>query len=131
MMRHVCRVVWLVGLVLVVGVAYGAEQPKRGAANAVMVEKGPDLDGTMKDAVWAQCPEMPMGSCTGEDLQKYKTWGRVLFSPLFSFSLSLGNGSASQFDPDGEKLFVFRPLFADHRIFSRRKVQRLQSFLQL
>lgn len=53
--------------------------PKRGEAWAVHVEKGPKIDGTLKDPLWEKCKPWPMGACTAENPQKYKTEARVLF----------------------------------------------------
>jgi len=63
--------------------ASGAEPelPRRGEAAAVVVEKGPAIDGTMSDPLWAKCPPWPMGACTSDDPQKYKTRTKVLFGP--------------------------------------------------
>ncbi len=55
--------------------------PTRGRARAVIVKKGPAIDGTMKDPVWRRCPRWPMGACTSGDPLKSATWGRVLFDP--------------------------------------------------
>jgi hypothetical protein len=61
--------------------AEAAQTPRRGEAVAVMVEEGPAIDGTMNDPLWAKCPPWPMGACTSDDPQKYKTWVKVLFDP--------------------------------------------------
>jgi lysophospholipase L1-like esterase len=39
----------------------------------------------MKDTVWDQCPPWPLGKCTSEDLQRHKTWARVLFDGTHVF----------------------------------------------
>jgi len=57
------------------------EPPNRGEATAVMVEKGPAIDGTMNDPLWKKCPPWPMGDCTSEQPQKYETRAKVLFGP--------------------------------------------------
>jgi len=57
------------------------QPPRRGEAVAVMVEKGPAIDGTMNDPLWEKCPPWPMGDCTSQQPQKYKTWAKVLFGP--------------------------------------------------
>jgi len=73
---------WLGAIaVLAVGTWGSAATAKRGEAAAACVEKGPALDGTMKGPVWEKCPPWPLGACTSENPQKYKTWARVLFDP--------------------------------------------------
>ncbi|KKL54204.1 hypothetical protein LCGC14_2267760, partial [marine sediment metagenome] len=53
--------------------------PRRGEMRAVIVAKGPAVDGTLADPVWAKCPELPLGECTGRGPGMLKTTARVLF----------------------------------------------------
>jgi len=53
--------------------------PTRGEAVAVNLPAGPACDGTMEDATWQKCPPWPLGACTSNNSQRYKTWAKVLF----------------------------------------------------
>lgn len=53
--------------------------PRRGRMRAVIVEAGPAVDGTLKSPVWAKCPPLTLGECTGEGPGRFKTTARVLF----------------------------------------------------
>lgn len=83
MKREKSRVVTLamlffVGLGLDVP-AVADEAVARGRTAAVLVEKGPALDGTMADPVWSKGALLPMGSCTSDEPVAHKTWARLLF----------------------------------------------------
>jgi hypothetical protein len=84
-MRSLCEIniVLLLVTLLSAGnlVAEKPASPARGEAVAVCLEKGPALDGTMQDPLWEKCPQWPLGACTSENPQKYKTWAKVLFDP--------------------------------------------------
>lgn len=54
---------------------------RRGAAQAVIVEKGPEIDGTLKSPLWQQCPPLDLGECTAEKPGPFKTTARLLFDP--------------------------------------------------
>ena len=58
-----------------------AAGPTRGEAAAVCVAQGPALDGTMQDPLWEKCPPWPLGACTSDARQKYRTWAKVLLDP--------------------------------------------------
>ena len=69
-----------IGVLLITAVTAGAaEVPKRGEAKAVNVARGPVIDGTLNDAVWAECPPWPIGDCTSEKPLEHKTSAKVLF----------------------------------------------------
>jgi len=74
----------LVGIVLFAAAAVGlAQSPvRRGTCPGVSVPKGPAVDGTGKDPIWAKSPELILGdvSTTGPDPKKLTT-ARVLFGP--------------------------------------------------
>ena len=62
--------VFLILGALSVSSALAAETPQpptRGEALAVVVERGPAVDGTMEDPVWDKCPPWPLGECTSAD----------------------------------------------------------------
>ena len=52
---------------------------KRGLAQAVIVEKGPEIDGTLRSPVWQACPPLPLGECTTAKPGPLATTARVLF----------------------------------------------------
>jgi len=56
-----------------------AAAPRRGRMRAVIVEKGPPIDGVGEAGTWAQCPPLPLGDCTGAGPGPAKTTARVLF----------------------------------------------------
>ena len=56
-----------------------AAPAKRGEMTAVMVKKGPALDGVGREGVWATCPPMALGECTTDKPGILKTSARVLF----------------------------------------------------
>ena len=56
-----------------------APAPERGKARAVLVEKGPPIDGRGAGAIWATCPPMPLGACTSPQAGAFETTARVLF----------------------------------------------------
>lgn len=39
---------------------------KRGLMQAVIVEKGPEIDGTLKSPAWQACPPLVLGECTSD-----------------------------------------------------------------
>ena len=51
----------------------------RGAVGAVMVSKGPAIDGTLKSPLWKLCPELKLGKTESDDIGDLKTVARVLF----------------------------------------------------
>ena len=53
--------------------------PERGQMAAVIVDKGPPIDGVGKAGTWAKCPELALGECTTEKAGPMKTTARVLF----------------------------------------------------
>lgn len=70
---------WLILVCLGLMAPVRAGEPAaRGRTAAVMVEKGPALDGAMADPVWAKGALLPMGACTSDDPLAYKTWARLL-----------------------------------------------------
>jgi len=71
----------LVMLILMVSVAAVCGEAKRGLVQAVLVEKGPPIDGTPKSSIWKQCPPLELGECTTEKPGPLKTTARVLFDP--------------------------------------------------
>ena len=52
---------------------------KRGLVQAVVVDKGPPIDGTLKDPAWAKCPPMELGQCSSPKTHPLATTARVLF----------------------------------------------------
>jgi lysophospholipase L1-like esterase len=52
---------------------------KRGLMQAVIVEKGPEIDGTLKSPVWQACPPLALGECTSDKPGPLATTARVLF----------------------------------------------------
>lgn len=56
-------------------------EPQRGLMQAVMVEKGPPIDGTLDSPIWSKCPPLALGECTGEGPGPARTTARVLFGP--------------------------------------------------
>ena len=82
-----------------------AEGIKRGEAPAVCVEKGPAVDGTMKDPIWTKAPKWALGRIISEKLFKYETYVRVLFDPTHIY---IGFYCA---EPDTENM----PIAADAR----------------
>ncbi len=63
------------------GDARSQEKPpaKRGRTTAVLVEKGPAIDGALNDPVWKKCPPLTLGQCTSEKTWPLETTARVLF----------------------------------------------------
>ncbi len=59
--------------------AQPGEAPQRGRTKAVIVEKGPPIDGVGEAGTWANCPALPLGDCTGVGPGPAKTTARVLF----------------------------------------------------
>ena len=84
-------IVWAVPIgSLVLSLAWGpvrgvrgadGAKPRRGRMKAVVVQKGPPIDGRGDGGVWATCPPMPLGACTSEQPGPLKTTARVLFGP--------------------------------------------------
>ena len=56
-----------------------ADVAKRGELSAVIVSKGPAIDGTLRDAIWKACPPLALGKCQSEELVGLKSTARVLF----------------------------------------------------
>lgn len=67
----------IVGLALTLNNAKA--QSARGKLKAVMVPKGPTIDGKLTDPIWQRCPELSLGACTENKPLKYKTSARVVF----------------------------------------------------
>jgi len=61
--------------------ASAGEKPQRGLARAVVVAKGPPIDGTLRSPLWSRCPPLELGECTSERPGPFSTTVRVLFSP--------------------------------------------------
>ncbi len=72
MMNRIAICVLLAGLAAMAG-------ERRGATQAVVVEKGPEIDGTLKSPLWQQCPPLELGECTAEKPGPFKTSARLLF----------------------------------------------------
>jgi len=53
----------------------------RGVLPAVIVKKGPPIDGTLKSAIWLKCPPLVLGQCQSEEIGELKATARVLFDP--------------------------------------------------
>lgn len=51
----------------------------RGVLTAVMVKKGPPIDGTLKSPIWQHCPPLVLGEVMSEEIGELKTTARVLF----------------------------------------------------
>ena len=51
----------------------------RGRVGAVMVKKGPAIDGTLKSPYWQACPPLRLGKVTSEEIGELKSTARVLF----------------------------------------------------
>ncbi|MFW6164063.1 MAG: hypothetical protein ACODAJ_14950, partial [Planctomycetota bacterium] len=71
----------VVAVLALVPVAWGAEKAERGRMQAVIVEKGPPVDGTLQSALWEKCPPLPLGQCTSAKPGPLETTARVLFGP--------------------------------------------------
>ena len=56
-----------------------APAAERGLMRAVIVAKGPAIDGTLKDPIWRKCPPLELGRCTSSRSWPLKTAARVLF----------------------------------------------------
>ena len=52
---------------------------ERGLMQAVIVEKGPPIDGTLDSPIWGKCPPLVLGECTSDKPGAMKTTARVLF----------------------------------------------------
>jgi len=65
---------WVIALVLCAACCHsvavrGQEAtPRRGLMQAVIVEKGPPIDGTLKSPVWRKCPPLELGEYTSPRL---------------------------------------------------------------
>ncbi len=68
-----------VSIVLLTVVIAPAVAAERGKLAAVIVEKGPAVDGSLTDPVWAKCPPLTLGKCTSAQAQSPATTARVLF----------------------------------------------------
>jgi hypothetical protein len=89
--------------------------PARGEAKAVMVEQGPEIDGTLASPLWNKCPPLELGMATSDKPAPLKTVARVLFSPTH---LYLGVGCAEP-DTEGIKKAVTKrdgPVYSDDSI---------------
>jgi len=90
--RHVL-VIAVVALVIsgcttsepVVSVAKAATRAVRGEAKAVMVEKGPKIDGTLNDPLWKRATVLPLGDVTSAKPAAVATTARLLFSPTYLY----------------------------------------------
>jgi len=51
----------------------------RGEVGAVMVSKGPVIDGTLNCKAWQLCPPLKLGKVSSDEIGQLKTIGRVLF----------------------------------------------------
>lgn len=58
-----------------------AVKAERGLMQAVIVEKGPPVDGTLQSPIWRECPPLVLGECTTDKPGPMKTTARVLFDP--------------------------------------------------
>ncbi len=70
---------------VVASVAFAAPAQQRGLARAVLVAKGPPIDGTLRSPLWARCRPLVLGDCTSDRPGPLKTIARVLFSPSHLF----------------------------------------------
>jgi hypothetical protein len=73
----------LASILIVSPAISGADAPavKRGEMKAVMVEKGPAVDGTLNDPLWKKCPPIELGEATSSKPAFLRTTARVLFGP--------------------------------------------------
>ena len=51
----------------------------RGTVGAVIVRKGPAIDGTLASPLWQKCPALVLGKVMSQELGELKTTARVLF----------------------------------------------------
>ena len=51
----------------------------RGELSAVIVSKGPAIDGTLNDSAWQACPALELGECESDEIGELKSTARVLF----------------------------------------------------
>jgi hypothetical protein len=56
-----------------------ADVAKRGELSAVIVSKGPAIDGTLNDPIWQACPPLALGECQSDQIGELKSTARVLF----------------------------------------------------
>jgi hypothetical protein len=61
------------------GVIQPADVAKRGYLSAVIVKRGPVVDGTLKDPIWQACPPLELGRCQSDEIGELKSAARVLF----------------------------------------------------
>lgn len=75
----------LVAAALLAAAGCGGEGPAReiiatrGTLTAVILKKGPPIDGTLKSRLWKKCPQLLLGECQSEEIGELKTTARVLF----------------------------------------------------
>jgi len=56
-----------------------ADVAKRGELSAVIVSKGPAIDGTLNDPIWQACRPLALGKCQSDEIGDLKATARVLF----------------------------------------------------
>ena len=80
-----CALTILLTVLLVIVPCMAGEKPdppKRGEAVAVVVDKGPAIDGTMNDPLWRECMPWPMGGRRSSVRKRasdsaYSPWSRT------------------------------------------------------
>ncbi len=82
-MKHVMILTIIAGSLAAgcdLGAAKVADLPPapRGMLQAVTVEKGPVIDGTLKSPLWSQCPPLLLGELLSDKIGPLKTTARVL-----------------------------------------------------
>ena len=80
-MRRATVLIILVGCMLAgcSQVIQPADVAKRGELSAVIVSKGPAIDGTLNDSIWQACPALELGECQSDEIGELKSTARVLF----------------------------------------------------
>jgi lysophospholipase L1-like esterase len=82
-MTHKTFLTGMAIMVLVLPFTTRAEEAlgKRGEARAVMVEKGPVMDGTLNDPLWQKATVLTLGDATNRKPAEFATIARLLWSP--------------------------------------------------
>ena len=60
------------------GVIQPADVAKRGELSAVIVSRGPAIDGTLSDPIWQACPPLALGDVQSQQIGELKSSARVL-----------------------------------------------------
>jgi len=74
-------IVKALGFLLLASAAMAGEEAARGQTKAVLVDKGPPIDGTLASPLWQKCPPLPLGECTTDKPGPLATSARLLFDP--------------------------------------------------